>query len=213
MRSIFTLLMLIVCVRGVANPAANEYNSKDHFLKQASLKNQKMLFQRTGDLNSDGLEDWVIVLSKDRAEEVALIKLVVLTKLRTGHYAESVSSMEVEDYYRLSSTSSFDFEVKNSSIYFEVSAHTYDEVFSTVYQFKLYNGVWRLVGKKTSSSNVASGENPDDDFRKVEDVNMLSGFTISTLVRGNKKSERRFTKKIKTHLLKDFDFSGTYAAP
>ena len=205
-----------ITLLAVAKPASAEYNSMDDFLQQASLKNQKVIFHRTGDLNNDGLEDWAGILSKDKAEEAEeapLIKLVVLIKLHSGHYAESASSMEVKDYYRFSPSSSFDFEIKNSSIYFSTSAHTCCVVYSSVYQFKLYNGVWRLVGKKTSSGNTFSGENPDDDFSKEEDVNMLTGLTISTVVRGNKKSEKRFINKTRVFLLKDFDFSGSYAAP
>lgn len=212
MRFLFILSLFILSVHALANPASNEYNSMDDFLRQISLKDQSVLFHHSGDLNNDGLEDWVGILSKDRREEAPLIKLVVLTKLHSGHYIESASSMEVEDNYRFSPSGSFDFDIKNSSIYFETSGHTCCMSSSTVYQFKLYDGVWRLVGKRTSSGNTVSGEDVHDEISRMEDVNMLTGLTISTVVRGNKKSELRVIKKRGVFLLKDFDFSGTFAA-
>ena len=211
MRSFLTAAILIFSLHAGAN-SVSKFDSMDDFLQKASLNNQAVSF-RLGDLNNDGLEDWAGILSKDRGDDPPLIRLVVLIKLRNGSYVESASSMEVEDNFRFSGSSAFDFDIKNSSIYLETTGRTCCTASSTVFQFKLHNGLWRLVGKRTSSGNTVSGEDDNDDISQTEDTNMLTGLTISTVVRGKKKRERRRINKWPTYLLKDFNFSGNYAAP
>jgi hypothetical protein len=206
MRFFFILPFLMLCVHAAANPESREYDGMDDFLGKIGQVDRVVLFHRVGDLNNDGLEDWAGILSKDKEGQAPLIKLVVLTKLKNGHYVESGSSNEVEDYYRYSPSSSYDFEIRNSSIYLSTFGHTCCESSSTVYQFKLYNGIWRLVGKKT----ISSGESVAD---KIEDVNMLTGLTITTVVRGKNKIQRRYSRNMRAFLLKDFDFTGAYGEP
>lgn len=208
------IIMLSLIAFGVhAEDATDpiEYGSIEEFQRIVAKQNKQVSFYRTGNLNDDGIDDWVGVLNIRRDESPPYVQLVVLTGLPNGRFARRVLTTEVENYYEGSSSSWFDVEIRNTSIYIETHGRTCCEFSSTRYQFKLFKERWRLVGIKGTTGNTASDEDSNNDFSRVEDTNMLTGATILTLQRGDNKTERSYKRKMGMFLLSDFDFSTTYA--
>jgi hypothetical protein len=188
-----------------------EYENIQDFQKNISNQKKEVSFDRYGDLNNDGINDWVGVLNIPRDESPPFVQLVVLTGQPNGRFVKSVITTEVENYYEGSPSSWFDVSIRNASIYIETYGKTCCEFGSTRYQFKLFKDQWRLVGIKSTSGNTVSDGNPKNDFSKIEDINMLSGLTVVTSHRGGKKTERTHKRKRGVFLLDDFDFSSSYA--
>lgn len=208
---IFVLSLIAFAVHAEEDAVSIEYGSIEEFKKNISSQNKQVFFDRSGDLNNDGIKDWVGLLDIRRGESPPYIQLVVLTGQPNGRYVRRVITTEVENNYERSPSSWFDVDIRNASIYIETYGNTCCEFGSTIYQFKLFKERWRLVGIKVTSGNTVSDEDPGNDFSRVEDTNMLTGVTILTSQRGDRKIKRSYKRKRGVFLLSDFDFSGSYA--
>ena len=208
---IFILSLAVFSARAGESDDRGEYRSIDDFRETISHQNKEVSSCVTGNLDDDNIDDLVCILNTRRDESPSFFQLAVLTGLPNGHYVRRVLTTEVENYYEGSPSSWFDVAIRNASIYIETYGRTCCEFGSTIYQFKLYKGRWRLVGIKGTSGNTVSGEDANNDFSKVEDTNMLTGVTILTSQRGDKRTKRSYKRKRGVFLLSDFDFSGTFA--
>lgn len=158
-----------------------------------------------GDLNGDGLEDWVGVITRKARKidkdlpdfEAVTAQLYVLLQEKNGSYKLAEKSKEIaiggNEYVEA-------LEIKTSSVFLQVNSKGADFVEPNHYQFKLYNGEWRLIGHRTLYLIIA------DDASVETDRNLLTGAVIVKKQKGNRKpTVQRSTQKFQKILLKDFE--------
>lgn len=172
-------------------------------------KDVPLEFETEGDLNGDGLKDWAGVIQrkieiKDKdADESYLsetIQLYVLLQQKDGAYKIAEKSVET-GFGGLGGTYVENLEIKNSSIFLQINSKGADYAEPNFYQFKLYNGEWRLIGYRTFHLEISADDSVETDR------NLLTGAVIVKKQKGEAKpviSQSR--KKFPKLLLKDFGF-------
>jgi hypothetical protein len=195
---ILSTLVLLGCPMAAA---AQDFAGIDAFLK-ATLKGEDQLsVDAKGDLNNDGLEDWVGVIHRRTADGGPTYQLYVLLQLSGSGYRVTEKSPEAP----VPGTGCCwveDIKISRSSIFIQSNAKTATEMEVAMHQFKLYKGEWRLIGVNISNDDHGTGAYKTKDT----EYNLLTGLIIEKSQRGRKKSSSRRHKKFATFLLKDFDF-------
>ena len=173
-------------------------------------KDIPMEFEAEGDLNGDSLKDWAGIIQRktevkfedaDEPLTSATAQLYVLLRQKDGGYKIAEKSLENESG-GLGGTYFENLEIKNSSIFLQINSKGADYVEPNHYQFKLYNGEWRLIGYRTFHLEISA----DDSIET--DRNLLTGAVIITKQKGEAKPVvRQSRKKFPKLLLKDFGFS------
>lgn len=206
MRKLYLVLStLIILYCPCTTAAQGDFSSTDAFLKSTLKGEDRLNVEAKGDLNSDGLEDWAGVIERKKPESSKTSQLYVLLQLRQGSYRVAEKSKEAE----ISGTGCCYVEaldIRSSSIYIQNNAKADNTMDATTHQFKLYQGKWRLIGVKTSLTDLSSDAYTDTDS------NLLTGTVIEKKQKGESgkpiiKSSR---KKFAIYLLKDFDFDNWF---
>jgi hypothetical protein len=178
-----------------------DFSSTDAFLKSTLKGEDRLYMDARGDLNSDGLEDWVGVIERKKPNTSRTSQLYVLVQLRQGGYRVAEKSKE-EEIAGTGCCYVESLEIRNSSIYIQNNAKADNTMDATTHQFKLYQGKWRLIGIKTSFTDFNSHIHTDTD------MNLLTGAVIEKKQKGDegKPITRSRRKKFAASFLKDFDF-------
>jgi len=180
-----------------------DFSSTDAFLKSTLKADDRLSFEAKGDLNGDGLEDWAGVINRKREETSRTDQLYVLLRLRAGGYRVAEKSRE-EEVAGTGCCAVESLEIRRSSIHIQNNVKTDGKMTATTHQFKLHNGVWRLVGMKTYQTDF----NPAVSVEIDTEVNLLTGSVIEKRQKGDDKPViMRRRKRFATYLLKNFDFS------
>jgi hypothetical protein len=199
----FILSTLVILCCPFATTAQVDFSSVDVFLKSTLKSDDRLSFVAKGDLNDDGLEDWAGVINRKGADPSRTDQLYVLLGLPQGGYRVAEKSKE-EEIPGTGCCGVEDLEIRRSSIHIQNNVKTDGKMTATTHQFRLHNGVWRLVGIKTYQTDF----NPAVPATSDTEVNLLTGSVIEKRQKGDNKpviSHRR--KKFATYRLKDFDFS------
>ena len=196
------LIALIIVSCPVNVKAQVDFPDIDTFLK-ATLRNEDQLnVQAKGDLNGDGLEDWVGVIHGRKPESRPTYQLYVLLRLPQGSYRLAEKSKE-EEISGMGCCWLEDLTISNASIFVQNNAKTDVTMEATTHQFKLYKGEWRMIGVKIYYDDHGPGEG----FTKDTDINLLTGTVIEKKRKGSRKPIiKRHKKKFATCLPKDYDF-------
>jgi hypothetical protein len=194
---------LVIIFSAFPITAQVEFKSIDAFLK-GTLKGEARLSDKaTGDLNGDGLRDWVGLIHRREEDSSPTYQLYVLLRLREGGYQVAEKSIE-EEIPGMGCCWVESLEIRRASIYIQSNAKSASVMEAVTHQFKLHNGEWRLVGIKTYYTDFTPKATATIDT----DMNLITGSVKEKSQKGNKKpvvKNRR--EKFDTFLLKDFNFS------
>lgn len=207
MKLIRYLTALIFCfVSHIALSAEREFISIDEFIATLPASHGKQIVD--GDLNNDKLSDKAIIETKQvvmpSSPMYEELKIFILLKKENGSfYIAQTSKMApvtlVDKFFRGS-------EIKNGSLYIEFEGELHPSFVR--YQFKLYKGLWRLIGMTNSATDpyrtLPDGGVATDGM----DFNLLTGDIayISDEYTEQKKVTRNKVA-VKACVLADFDFS------
>ena len=198
---ILSALVILWCP--FSTTAQVDFSSTDAFLKSTLKADDRLSFEAKGDLNDDGLEDRAGVINRKREETSRTDQLYVLLRLREGGYRVAEKSRE-EEVAGTGCCAVESLEIRRSSIHIQNNVKTDGKMTATTHQFKLHNGVWRLVGMKTYQTDF----NPAVSVEIDTEVNLLTGSVIEKRQKGDDKPViMRRRKRFATYLLKNFDFS------
>ncbi|HWS52834.1 MAG TPA: hypothetical protein VN228_01795 [Pyrinomonadaceae bacterium] len=192
-------LLLIVC-GPLAAAAQADFPDAGAFLKSVLKGEDRLSVEARGDLNGDGLEDWAGVIQRRKPDASQTSQLYVLLRAGRGGYRVAERSKEAP----VSGTGCCwveDLRITRSSIYVQHNAKSGDAMEAVTYQFKLYRGEWRQVGRKIYRTDRASDTATDTD------VNLLTGAVIEKRQTGDgRPATRRRRERFPARLLSDFDF-------
>jgi hypothetical protein len=196
----FLALSILSCPLNVQ--AQSEFRDSDAFLK-ATLKDEDSLSVGTnGDLNGDGLVDWVGVIRGQKPDSAPTYQLYLLLRLPRGGYHLEEKSKE-EEIPGMGCCWLEDLRISRASIFIQNNAKDAATMEATTHQFKLYKGEWRLIGVKIYFNDLTPGAQSTRDT----DTNLLTGTVIEKRQKGNHKPIIKTShKKFATYLLKDYDF-------
>lgn len=202
----FVLSALVIVWCPFITIAQVDFASIDVFLK-STLKGEDRLYLETrGDLNGDRLEDWAGVLERKKSDASSTIQLYVLLRLPQGSYRVAEKSKEEETPGVGTGCCWVEaLEIKRSSLYIQNNSKTHITMHAAFHQFKLYQGVWRLIGVRDYYLDHPPGS---EDASVETDTNLLTGSVIEKRQKGeNKPTTKRRNKKFANYFLKDFNFS------
>jgi hypothetical protein len=196
------LVALVILFCPLNAKAQADFPDIDAFLK-ATLKNEDQLsVQAKGDLNGDGLEDWVGVIHGQKPDSRPTYQLYVLLRVPQGGYHLAEKSKE-EEISGMGCCWLEGLRISRASIFVQNNAKDAATMEATTHQFKLYQGEWRLIGVMIYYDDHTPGARSTKDT----DMNLLTGTVIEKKQRGSRKPIiKRRQKKFATYLLKDFDF-------
>lgn len=198
----FPLILSVLLILWSPFTAASqvEFSSTDGFLKATLKGEDKLSIEAKGDLNGDGLEDWVGVIERKKPDPPATNQLYVLLRSGQSGYRVAEKSKEAE-IAGAGCCWVENLEIKNSSIYIQNNAKSANGMEVAIHQFKLYQGKWRLIG--LTIHNFA----PETDDSTETDMNLLTGAVIEKKQKGEgKPTTSRRHKRFPISFLKDFDF-------
>jgi hypothetical protein len=196
-RIFLSLLFLALCSGAMADGNPEVVN----VLKSKIDGKFAVLSETTGDLNNDGLDDWVgivVIGSPPNATQ----RVFVLTRNNGLVFAES--SLEVA-YKDCAGTCLPEiWPIKKGSFFVAQSDSGGWGSAGTTTQFKLYKGQWRAIGQRTYRLDA------QNNLEYSTDANLLTGAFVSNHSSGTTrgkatKAKKRGTGKPLLLLLKDFD--------
>ena len=201
------LLPLVILVLSCPVTFAQlNFPDTDAFLKSTLKAEDRLSTSARGDLNSDGLEDWVGVVHRTPTDSAPTYQLYVLLKSGGGgyHVAEKTQEAEIPG---MGCCWLEDLQIRRGSIYVQNNAKDVRTMEAATHQFKFHRGQWRLVGLKI----YLTDHSPEAPTTTDTDINLLTGTVIEKKQQGeNKPTSRRRKEKFPMYLLKDFDFSNSF---
>lgn len=202
---ICSTVFLLLCP--ISLVAQSDFASVDAFLKSTIKGEAQASDSATGDLNNDGLKDWVGVIHRRPEDASPTYHLYVLLRQREGGFHVAEKSME-EEIPGMGCCWLEHLEIRGGSIYVQNNAKTAVVMEAVTHQFKLYKGEWRLVGIKSYYTD----HGPEAPFDRDTDMNLLTGLVIVKRQKGERKPVRRSSRRqFARYMLKDFDFSIRFA--
>jgi hypothetical protein len=165
-----TLLTLSILSSPLNVRARNDFRDIDAFLKATLKDEDKLSVGAKGDLNGDGLEDWVGVIRGQKPDSAPTYQLYLLLRLAQGGYHLAERSKE-EEIAGMGCCWLEDLRVSRASIFIQNNAKDASTMESATHQFKLYKGEWRLIGIKIYFDD----HTPGAEWTKDTDMNLLRG--------------------------------------
>lgn len=202
----YLLLSLVILCCPLTALSQADFASTDAFLKSTLQGEDRLSIGKTGDLNGDGLIDWVGVIHRRRSELSPTYQLYLLLRLREGGYRVAEKTQEAE-IPGMGCCWLEDLRIRRGSIYVQNNSKDASTMEAATHQFKLHRGEWRLVGLTV----YLTDHSPTAPMTSDTDINLLTGLVIEKTQKGNKKPiTRRRPKKSSPFFLKDFNFSNSF---
>lgn len=149
-----------------------------------------------GDLNADHVVDWTGIL-KGTDENIGYNQLFVLTSSECGFVVAASKRISLSGgggWFE-------DLEIKRESVFVQTNSKSVSSATATTHQFKLYNGVWRLIGATVVNFNLNTGNQSEVD------INLLTGDFIKTVkVENVEDSIEKGKREFPTHTIENFSF-------
>lgn len=200
------LSLVILLLSCPAMFAQEKFPDIDAFLKLTLKAEDQLSASARGDLNSDGLEDWVGVVQRKPTDSSPTYQLYVLLKTSGGGYDVAEKTQEAE-IPGMGCCWLEDLQIRRGSIYVQNNAKDARTMEAATHQFKFHRGKWRLVGVTI----YLTDHSPEAPMTTDTDINLLTGTVIEKKQLGeNKPTSRRRKEKFPTSVLKDFDFSNSF---
>jgi hypothetical protein len=199
-RARLVLTALVILCSPLTTAAQADFSSLDVFLKSILKGEDQLSLEARGDLNGDGLEDWSGVVHRQKSGSSPTSQLYVLLRLREGGYRVAEKSKE-QVIAGMGCCWAESLEIRRASLYIQNNAKTAGTMEAATHQFKLSQGVWRLVGVRIFYLDL------ETDVSTETEMNLLTGRVIVKRQKGeNKPTIRRRHRKFAARYLKDFDF-------
>lgn len=202
------LLVLLLLSAPLPCPAQDDFQTVGAFLKATLTDVDRLSTDARGDLNNDGLEDWVGVVRSEPQNDSPTYQLFVLLRTPQGSYrlAEKTQKAEIPG---MGCCWLEDLTIRRGSIYIQNNAKTATTMEAATHQFKLHEGGWRLIGLRI----YLTDHTPNAPMTNDSDMNVLTGLVIEKVQKGdNRPVSRRRTKKFPVSYLRDFDFSNGFGS-
>jgi hypothetical protein len=179
---VVTMLLGSVSVQA---EAATRFPSPEAFVQ--SLRYQ-VSQSAQGDLNGDGLDDWVGAVRPVSGEDSSMYRIMVLLQKSPGDYELSASSSRFFSPDSGSDPVDLDIEIKKATFYVSLVSHSQRCATASRAQFRLKRGQWRLIGATYRQSDTT-----DRRTRWYsQDANLVTGDEIFT-VQGSVKQRSKFS--------------------
>lgn len=186
--------------------AQDTFPTVDAFLKATLGESDQLSTSAKGDLNSDGVDDWVGVVRGQPPDESPTYQLFVLLKTPQGSYSLAQKSLK-EEIPGMGCCWLEDLTIRRGSIYVQNNAKTAATMEAATHQFKLHKGEWRLVGLRI----YLTDHTPTAPMTHDTDMNLMTGLVIEKIQKGERRpTSSRRTRKFPASFLKDFDFSNGF---
>jgi hypothetical protein len=198
MRTIFVSLLIFL---SLSNAKADSNPEATKTIQSIVNETFTVLSEATGDLNNDGLEDWVGIILVNKPSGASQ-RLYVLTEGKGFTLAET---SQATSYTDCGGSCGSEITVKNGSFYVVQFSRGGGLSASSTTQFKFYRNKWRAIGQKTFTADFIN------DTEYATDTNLLTGAYTITATSGNASGDPKATKnergigKPAMQLLKDFD--------
>lgn len=198
------ILVQLVFYLSFSNAQADIISDAANALRSIIAEDFTVLTDATGDLNNDGLDDWVGIILTKRVSDT-FQRLYVLTQGPKKSLVFSEASPEV-GYTDCAGTCGSEVSIKNGSFYVVQFDRGGWGSANTTTQFKLYKNKWCALGRKTYRIDMTTGNESETD------TNLLTGEYTSAITpeftRGNSAGPTKRKSGIEKPallLLKDFD--------
>ena len=178
------------------------------FAKSSLKSGDQLSSEARGDLNGDGLNDWVGVIRGQVPDESPTYQLFVLIAKPGGGFVVSERTQKAE-IPGMGCCWLEDLQIRRGSIFVQNNAKTASIMEAATHQFKLYKDEWRLIGLTI----YLTDHTPGATMTKDTEMNFLTGLVIEkTKKRNSRLRTSRSTRKFSIALLKDFDFSNGFGS-
>jgi hypothetical protein len=164
------------------------FPSPDAFVKSIESK----VFQSAhGDLNGDGLEDWIGAVAPTSLsdEDSSMNRIIVLLQKSPGHYVLAGNSRPFSSSDLASDAANFDIEIKKATFYVSFRSYSRRCITASRAQFRLEDNAWRMIGATYRESNTTEGKLA---LWYTQDANLVTGDEI-LIVKGSVKERRKFS--------------------
>ena len=200
-------LVAIWCNSTLAD--SKSYKNAEDFIKSIPHASRSESLVAEGDLNSDNLKDYAIVVRTKLEGFERYNQLHILTQEKTGKFSLVISSKK-SPVAGMGCCWVENIDINSGSIFLQNNAKTSCEIESSTHQFKLYRNTWRLIG--LTIFNYQHCDEPQ--ISETRDFNILTGNTIkSKQLDDGPKIYERMKLHPKKFLLKDFNFYNGFGAP
>jgi hypothetical protein len=136
-----------------------------------------VLAEATGDINADGIDDWVGLVLTERPPD-NFQRVLVLTTNATGRLGLTGASLESRYYNDCGGNCWTEILIENGNFFISRSTKGGSGNFVEKLQFRRYRNAWRLVGLKTYRIDTVN------DITTATDDNLLSGRLVTTVTHG-----------------------------
>ena len=203
MKTLAMLLPLLILL-SFSNAKADSNTEATNALKSVIKEDFTVLSYATGDLNNDGLEDWVGIILVQRLSDT-FQRLYVLTRKPNKSLVFAEAS-PVVGYTDCGGTCGSEISINEGGfIVVQFDRGGWGSANATT-QFKYYKSKWRALGRKTYRIDMTTGDQSESD------KNLLSGEYTSAITpefsSGNSAGPIKRKSGIEKPvllLLKDFD--------
>ncbi len=182
------------------------FRTTDAFVTSHLRAGVQLSTEARGDLNGDGLNDWVGVIRAQLPDESPSYQLFVLLAKSGGGFivTERTEKAEIPG---MGCCWLEDLQIRRGSIFVQNNAKTASVMEAATHQFKLYKDQWRLIGVTV----YLTDHTPGATMTRDTDMNLLTGLVIEkTKKRNSRLQTARRTREFSVALLKDFDFSNGF---
>lgn len=206
-RRLCPALVAIVCWSSITF-SQETFRTTDAFVKSNLRAGDRLSTEARGDLNGDGLNDWVGVIRGQVPDESPTYQLVVLLAKPGGGFivTERTEKAEIPG---MGCCWLEDLQIRRGSIFVQNNAKSASVMEAATHQFKLYKDQWRLIGVTICETDHTPGATATKDT----EMNLLTGLVIEkTKKRNSRLKTARRTREFSVALLKDFDFSNGFGS-
>jgi hypothetical protein len=187
---IATLLFILVNIGAAA--AEHEYKSVDEFTRSLPAKPARTINIAEGDLNGDGLSDRAVVTDDGDGQSH---QLYILLQARGGGFFVAQKTKQNGGFWQAVYLS-----IEKGSLF--VNIEGMQPTSGARHQFKLYRGIWRLIGLRYTrvTGNTEEGGVATSGF----DWNVITGDVTFDNEADKKNKRGKWTAEICR--LEDYDF-------
>jgi hypothetical protein len=198
-----TLLFVFVSIGATA--AEREYRSADEFahtLTADPARKTKIVEIVEGDLNGDGLSDRAILTDEGDARSH---RIYILLQTQRGRSSIAQETKQNDGFWE-----AVYLTIENGSLFINIEGMT--PTSGARHQFKLYRGIWRMIGLKYSSVDAHRTREDGGVSTSGFDWNILTGDIIFEDDTDKEKNNKRDKQFVGMCRLGNYDFDPLFCA-
>ncbi len=178
-----------------------EYKTVDDFTRSLPANPTRQIQIAEGDLNGDGLIDRGILTDDGDGKTH---QLYILLQNKIGVFSLAQSTKRNEGFWQAVYVS-----IEKGSLFVDIEGAS--PTSGAKHQFKLYRGIWRLIGLRYSSVTGSTGDG--GVASNGYDWNVLTGDVVQSDDKAGKLNNKRSKWPAEICKLEDYDFDPTFCTP